>query len=396
MKIVFVIESLNCGGAEKSLITLLSLLNYSQYTVDLLLFRRGGMFEEMVPKEVNILDGMKYARFTWISWGALIVESLHTLKFNKLFARLTYLAKRRLSFTKKHNAQRYWESMGHLIDECPSTYDVAVAYNQGFATYFVAEKMSAKKKLAVVNIDYGAAGYDRRHDFRHYEQFEKILTDGEQCKKILQDTYPEFSSRVEIIHDINAPDMIRRMADGAGSFTDDYDGIRLLTISRLSLQKGYDIAMDACQKLKQKGLKFRWYVIGDGPLRRMIEESIKKLDIADAFILLGEKSNPYPYLKDCKIYVQTSKFEGFPIILVEARLLNKPIVTTNFTSASEQITHGKNGIVADMNGEAVCDGILALAGNESLMNDMVTCLKKEKKGNVEEVDAWNKLISAGV
>jgi glycosyltransferase involved in cell wall biosynthesis len=118
--------------------------------------------------------------------------------------------------------------------------------------------------------------------------------------------------------------------------------------------------------------------------------------LREDFVLLGAKLNPYPYLKNCTIYVQTSKFEGFGTTVVEARMLNKPIVTTNFDVVCEQIKDGKNGLIVEMNADAVCEGILKLVEDEGLVKSMVECLKKEKKGNVEEVKKWQNLIGVGV
>lgn len=396
MKVLFVLDSLRCGGAEKGLVTLLSLLDLSHYEADLLLFQRGGMFESMVPPQVKILDGLEYVRFTIVPFKTMVIESIRMREFKKIFARINNSVRQRVSLKKVHGAQTFWESMGHLIEPNPVHYDVAIAFSQGFPTYFVAEKIRAERKIAVVNTDYAAAGYDRDHDFQFYNKYDTIVVDGEHGKKIMQQTYPEFSKKIEVIYDIVEDGVIGRMTDAGESYNDGFDGIRLLTIGRLSPPKGYDIAMEACQILKEKGLKFRWYVLGEGPLQVEMEEYIKKKELRESFILLGAKLNPYPYLKDCTIYVQTSKFEGFGTTVVEARLLNKPIVTTNFEVVFEQITDRKNGLIVAMNADAVCEGILRLVKDEELMNSMVECLKKEKKGNIEEVEKWQNLIVSGV
>jgi glycosyltransferase involved in cell wall biosynthesis len=396
MKVLFVLDSLTCGGAEKSLVTLLSLIDYSKYDIDLLLFQRGGMFEEMVPQQVTILDGLEYARFTMASLNSVFSESVRTRDFKKLFARIKNSVRQRLSFKKVHSAQKFWESMGYLIDENPVQYDAAIAYSQGFPTYYVAEKVKAEKKFAMVNTDYLAAGYDRTHDFQFYNRYDTIVAVGENGKKIMQRTYPEFSKKIEVIYDILAPDVIGRMADAGRSYEDGYNGIRLLTIGRLSSPKGYDIAMEACRKLKDKGLKFRWYVLGEGSLRVQMEKYINKNELSENFVLLGARLNPYPYLKNCNIYVQTSKFEGFALTVAEARIFDKPIVTTNFDVVYEQINDGKNGLIVEMNADAVCKGILKLVEDEGLVKSMVECLKKEKKGNVEEFEKWQNLLGAGV
>ena len=392
IKVIFVLDSLRCGGAEKDLVTLLSLLDYSAYEVDLFLHQRGGIFEEVVPQEVTILDGLEYARFTVLPLSSLLFESVRTRDFKKLILRIKNSIRQRLSLKKVHGAQKFWESMGCLIDKNPVRYDAAIAFSQGFPTYYVAEKIQSDKKFAVVNIDYVAAGYDRNHDFPYYNKYNKIVVDSEKVKEIMQSAFPELSKNVEIINHILDPTFMERQAKLGESYQDGFDGVRLLTIGRLVAQKGYDIAMEACRKLKDKGLKFRWYVLGEGPLYAQMEEYIKKNELSENFILLGAKLNPYPYLKACDIYVQTSRFEGYGIALAEARMFNKPIVTTNFDVVYEQMKDGENGLIVEMNADAVCQGVLKLAGNNVLVKKIVENLKAEKKGNIDEVEKWQNLI----
>ena len=394
MKIAFVIDSLTCGGAEKSLVTLLSLMDYSACDIDLLLFQRGGMFEELVPEQVTIHSGTEFAPFALAPLSAVFFESIRSLDFRKFFARIKNSAWQRISLKKVHGAQKFWESMGYLMKENPVHYDVAIAYSQGFPTYYVAEKITADRKFALINTDYIAAGYDRNHDFPYYKKYEKIVAVGEYGKKMLQRLYPEFRNNIELIYEIVEPELIVRMAEIGESYDDGYTGLRLLTIGRLFPPKGYDIALEACRKLKEKGLKFRWYALGEGPLRGEIEEYIRQNGLTEEFILLGAKINPFPYLKDCNIYVQTSKFEGYGRTVAEARMFNKPIVSTNFDVVHEQIENGKNGLIVEMNSDAVCNGILTFIENETLVKSIVEHLKTEKKGNSEELEKWHNLLGA--
>ena len=135
-------------------------------------------------------------------------------------------------------------------------------------------------------------------------------------------------------------------------------------------------------------------MLGEGPLRAEMEEFIRQNGLTDEFVLLGAKINPFPYLKDCNIYVQTSKFEGYGRTVAEARMFNKPIVSTNFDVVHEQIENGKNGFIVEMNSEAVCNGILTLIENETLAKSIVERLKTEKKGNSEELEKWHNLLGA--
>ena len=182
------------------------------------------------------------------------------------------------------------------------------------------------------------------------------------------------------------------MANLENGYDDNFDGVRLLTIGRLANQKGYDMALEACKILKDKGIKFKWYALGKGPLKDEIEKYIKENELQGYFNLLGVKSNPYPYIKGADIYVQTSRFEGFGLAIAEARMLNIPVVTTEFDAVYNQMVQGKNGLVVDMDSQSIANGILKLINDEELRNSIVEYLKTEKKGNTEELEKFYELI----
>ena len=144
--------------------------------------------------------------------------------------------------------------------------------------------------------------------------------------------------------------------------------------------------------LKEKGIEFKWYSLGIGPLKDEIEKYIEDNNLKNHFKLLGVKANPYPFIKDCDIYVQTSRFEGFGIAIAEARMLNKPVVTTRFDAVYNQMKDRKNGLVVDMNSQGIVNGILEVINNKELTNEIISYLKTEKKGNTEELEKFYKLI----
>lgn len=391
--ILFVIDSLHCAGAEKSLTTLLSLLDYSKYDVDLQLFGYGGALEELVPKEVNILKPMEYIKFSSLSTKNAVIKSLKNMNFKMLSSRLKFsLAIRKNNYSNVQKARVYWQKVSNVIENSNKEYDIAISYAQGVPTFYVAEKVCAKKKLAWVNVSYKLEDEDRAFQERFYEKYNKIVAVSDSAKNIFLETFPKYTDKLEIIYDINDADFIKKMSEKGQSYNDNYTGLRILTIGRLANLKGYDIALESCKILKEKGVKFKWYSIGIGPLKEEIEKYIKDNNLENHFKLLGVKSNPYPFIKDCDIYVQTSKSEGFGIAIAEARMLNKPVVTTRFDAVYNQMKDRKNGLVVDMNSQGIVNGILELINNKKLTNEIISYLKTEKKGNTEELEKFYKLI----
>ena len=148
------------------------------------------------------------------------------------------------------------------------------------------------------------------------------------------------------------------------------------------------MAIDACKILVDKGYNIKWYAVGEGPYRTFMEEQIKKNNLEDRFILMGAKANPYPYMKAADVYVQTSRFEGYCLTLTEARILNKPCVTTEFECVYNQMIQEKNGLVVDMNSQAIADGIERMLNDDEFRNSVIDYLKTEKKGNTEEIELY--------
>ncbi|PFP29502.1 glycosyl transferase [Bacillus sp. AFS073361] len=393
-QLLFVIDSLDCAGAEKSLVTLLSLLDYTKHSVDLMLFGHGGELEELLPTEVKILKPLKYTEFAALDIKKAIKDSIKGVDFKMLSSRMKYsIGIRKKKYSNAQKARVFWQSVSNVIEKNSKEYDFAISYAQGIPTFYVAEKVRAKKKFAWVNVSYRLDKVEKDFQKKYYDEYNKIVAVSDTTKEIFLETFPAYSKKVEVIYDINNPEFIIKMADFGQGYKDNFDGIRILTIGRLAHQKGYDLALEACKKLKEKGIKFRWYALGKGPLIKEIEEKIIENNLSDHFVLLGVKSNPYPYIKNADIYVQTSRFEGFGIAIAEARMLNVPVVTTRFDAVYSQMIEGKNGLVVDMSSKAVYDGILKMINEIELRESIVDYLRVEKKGNIEEVEKFYNLIS---
>lgn len=387
--ILFVINSLGCGGAEKSLLSLLSLLDYDKYDVTLQMFSRGGMFEELLPPEVHVRKELDYTAFCSQS----MAKQMLSFDIRRIAARVRtslFLRSNAKKGSPLHDAQAYWKYSAAAYDPLPERYDVAIAWGQGTPTHFVAEKVQAQKKFAWVNADYENVGHNKDFDCKYYAAFTGIICVSDKLCLTLQKAFPEYAAKMTTIYDINNPATIFTMADQPCSLLNK-ENLTLVTVGRLVPQKGYDIAAKAAWLLKKRNVKFHWYVVGGGD-SAPIEKDIAQHGISDCFTLLGAKANPYPYMKAADIYVQTSKFEGYCLTLAEARMLNIPCVTTNFDVVYAQMIDGDNGLVVEMNAEAVADGIIRLATDQELYQHIKGYQIQEKKGNVEEIEKFYDLL----
>lgn len=393
-KLLFVIESLDVAGAEKSLVTLLSLLDFDKFDVDLRLFSYGNELEKLVPKEVNILPPLNYTTFTNKGMMNSLFISIKSKNMQMFLSRLKYSAAiRKKKYRNAQKARIYWQSVSRVIENQNKEYDIAISYAQGVPTFFVADKVKAKKKFAWVNVSYRLDEAEKNFQMKFYKHYDKVVAVSDSTKEVLLKTFPYLKDKINVIYDINDPILISNMANLKQSYKDNFDGIRILTIGRLANQKGYDIAIEACKKLKETGSNFKWYVLGKGPMEEELKKMISDNNLNDQFILLGVKSNPYPYIINADIYVQTSRFEGFGLAIAEARMLNIPVVTTKFDAVYNQMVDGKNGLVVDMDGESVYKGIMKYIEKPLLKESIINYLKEEKKGNMEELDKFYELIS---
>lgn len=135
----------------------------------------------------------------------------------------------------------------------------------------------------------------------------------------------------------------------------------------------------------------KWYCVGEGELRSRYEELIEEHDINDYYVLLGSDINPYPYFKECDLYVQPFKFEGYCLTLAEARVFNKPIVSTNFSGASEQLIDDETGLIVKYDEEELYEAIKKMIDREDIRNKFIDNLKKQKINNREGLEELYKL-----
>ena len=392
-KLLFVIDSLACAGAEKSLTTLLNLIDYKNYEVDLQLFAYGREFENLLPREVNLLNPLKYTIFTQksIKRNFISIRNIEDIKMLKARIKFSYTIRKK-KYTNAEEARLFWQINSNVIEESNIKYDIAISYAQGIPTFYVADKVNAEKKFAWVNTSYTLDKINKNFQKQFYKKYDNIVAVSDSARDIFIETFNEYKHKIKVIYDINDYNFISKMSNINKGYEDDFKGIKILTVGRLTMQKGYDLALDACKRLRDEGINFRWYALGRGPFENDMKQYIKSNNLEDNFKLLGVKSNPYPYIKNCDIYVQTSRYEGFGLAIAEARMLNKPVVTTEFDAVYNQMIQEKNGLVVKMNGEAIYKGIKRIIEDEKLKNNIVEYLKNEKKGNIEELNKFYELI----
>ncbi|HFF8989439.1 TPA: glycosyltransferase [Clostridium perfringens] len=388
--ILFMLINMNIGGTEKALINMLHELQKEKYKVTVLLLEKYGGFLDQIPDwvEVKYLSEYKNLKKYINEPPKKNVKELLSKKeyINAFNLFLSYCISK-----LKDDISYYYKYLLTDVSDLEEEYDIAVAYAgpMDFITYFVANKIRAKKRVQWIHFDISKIGFNKRFAENMYSKFDKIFVVSEEGKNKLNLLIPSLSDKTEVFFNIISSTLIKNMAENEEGFNDNYNGIRILTVGRLSREKGQDITISVLEKLIKQGYEVRWYCIGEGNMRKELEDMIKNKNLQDNYILLGSKRNPYPFMKECDIYVQSSRHEGYCLTLAEARCFNNPIITTNFTGANEQIRNEKTGLIVNFNQDEMYTAIKRIIKDRELRDSIGNNLGKELIDTSGEIEKFS-------
>lgn len=333
-RILIINNDLDIGGIQKSLIDFLKYLVNKGHKIDLVLWKKKGPLLEKVPASVNIIE-REYVN-TWRN----MAQEKNLFKKIKLFA--AYL---RFNFYAKI-IKKPWL----FYDKMQQHYNSVVAFSQnGYPRFYAIDNVSADKKyLWYHHGSYDSKGVTFKLDKKYYGKFNRLVTVSSANKQMLLRHFPEYSDKFFVVPNIvNVNEVILHSNEKVADFNKT-DGIfNFVTVSRFSKEKGIDLAINIATQLKKEGIKFRWYFIGEGDTFLEIREMIKQRKLEEVCILLGSKENPYPYMKQANLYIQTSYVESQSITIYEALALKKLIVTTNLPALNCALQYGKLGVLCN-------------------------------------------------
>lgn len=383
--ILFVINTMGVGGGEKALLELFRCMDPEQYEISLfVLTGQGELFKE-IPGYVHILN-KKYMPISVLDnpgktrLFTTVVKAM--LVRGTIFRRMGYLLSNLRDMIRKKEIRKdklMWKILSDGAQRLEKEYDLAVAYLEGGAAYYVASHVKAKKKAAFIHINYTQAGYSRRLDEDSYLRFDRLFTVSESVKEVFLSVYPECADRTVVLYNLLDRGKIIRRSMEEGGFPDDYDGFRILTVGRLVPQKALHLAVTAMKILKVSGKSFRWYVLGEGEMRKKLEEQIRNLGLEEDFILLGTVENPYPYYAQCDLYVHTACFEGKSIAIEEAQILGCAVLVTDYDGVREQVEDGVDGIICKPEASLLAQEILELVGSKNKLLEYGLAASRRKQ-----------------
>ena len=355
-KILIASYDLEIGGVERSLISMLNNFDYERYDVELLLYNHSGEFMPLILKDVKLLpENTKYKSIR-LGIGTLIKAGEYNLAFQRLRAKYGYEYRKDKSLDDTYQMQLMWKYCNPYFPKVEEEYDVAISYL--WPHNFVAEKVRAKKKIAWIHTDYSNISPDRNIDLEVWDKFDSIVGVSEKCVATFLKLYPSLKKKCVVVENITSPEFIRKMSEEQVSEEFEKDKFNLLTVARFSHAKGIDQGVEAIRLLRDRGIdNIKWYIVGYGRDENKIRELITRYSLEDMIEILGKKDNPYPYMKMCDLYMQPSRYEGKAVTVVEAQILAKPVLITNYPTAHSQVVDRVDGEICELSIEGIANGV---------------------------------------
>ncbi len=386
--VLIVIDMMELGGAQKSLISFLKSLEVSglsaRYEVDVIVGRPKGLFMSQFPSFVHVLPSPPELVWLGTPRGDELLSKHPSIRGHVGKLRWMITNKQRTLHRGLNEEQRMWVNWKMLVPALPKRYDAAISYMNGFPGYYVIDKVNAKRKILWIHNEYQKLGYDADFDRPYYAACDRVVTISDACVESFTHVFPEFADKTILLRNITlASDVLSKGARREAPEFEGTSALRILSVGRLAAQKQFDLAAQTAAALKARGVNALWLIVGDGPDRARLQAQIDESGLRESMKLIGQKANPYAYMARCDVFVQTSRFEGKSIVLDEAKLFGKPIVVTDYPTASDAIQDGRNGLICPMNAQKLADAIVRLAGDGALRERFAGELAGETDGDDE-------------
>lgn len=389
------------GGAENALLELFNQLDLEKHDVFLFVVTGQGELLSCLPKEVRLLNKKYYpiALYDKIGKAQLFITVLKAMVIpGNILKRIVYILNNLKNMIKQRRIQKdklFWKILSDGAQKLEQEYDLAIAYLEGGSAYYVASHVKAKKKVAFIHTNYNLSGYSRKLDENCYLKFDHIFTVSKSVKDHFLSVYPECQKRTEVFYNLIDREKILLKALEKGGFTDDYDGFRILTVGRLVPEKAYDVEIEAMKILKRSGKSFRWYVLGDGELRKKLEKQVYAYGLKKDFLFLGMVENPFPYYAQCDLYVHASYIEGKSIAIEEAQVLGCAILVSDYSGVREQVEDEVDGKICRLEPKTLAECILDFANDpqKRISYGNEASKKGKRKKNQTELNKLMTLLS---
>lgn len=359
-KIAVLVDSYNRGGVALALQAFLLHLPKERYDITLFIRNRNGKSMLPVPEGVRCADWLPERAFS---------------PGNKVRALLSW---------RNFGRKQVYET--RCCGMLPGEYDCAIAYQMisNPVTVMTLEKVRAKRKILWLHGKKNFRDRDLAFYDDLYSKADKIVCVSLETEERFRGLMPKSAENTVTIHNLyDIPHISAQAEAPAEGMNGHPDAVTLVSVGRISKEKGFDRVPEVARRLKEQGYRVHWYIVGDGDRRTELERSLEEQGVADCVHLLGHRDNPYPYVANCDLYVQPSYTEGFCTSTMEAKILCKPVVTTDVPGMREQFVSGENGLIVESSPDGIYDGIRQMLDAPELRERIVNSLRAEPVSNDE-------------
>lgn len=335
-KILFVQETLEGGGAEKVLVDILNNFDYEQFSVDLLLIRKSGIYLKNINCNVNLFYLYKKSKVNFIN---KVKDNIYKNFLIKNFSNLLFKSR----VNKK--------------------YDCVIAFLEGPSSQFVSKLKNNSKKILWVHSDLRRLRRLKLSEEKVvYSNSDKIICVSNEVKKGLNELYPDTTNKSQVIYNLIDTENIIRKSNEKIEF--EFRGINIIAVGRLIESKRFDLIIRAHKEVIDRGIDHNLIILGEGPLEENLIQLTKKLNVEESVKFLGFINNPYPYIKSSDVYIMASDYEGLPLVICEALTLKKIIISTKCTGPSELLCDGAGILVKCGEYEEIAEKIINVLTNQ--------------------------------
>lgn len=389
-KIIIVNNNMRVGGVQKSLYNLLWTLNdEEQYDITLLLFSKTGAYIESLPNNINIIScggSFRYMGESQKHFGSNIKDAVirgFLATVSRIFGRATAI---RLMLLRQPALKGNYDcAISFLHNGKPNSF-------YGGVQDYVLNCINAEKKIAFLHCDYRKSGSDNANNNRMMVKFDKIAACSDGCRKAFLSVLGELKEKCVTVKNCHLFEEIKEMANEDPL---DYDNtcINVITVARLSSEKGIERSIRAVAEAIARGCNVRFHIVGGGPKYGELVSFADEIGVYANVIFYGEQSNPYRYMKNADLLLLSSYHEAAPMVIDEARCLGIPVLTTETTSSEEMVTDVKCGWVCDNTQDALNEALCKIVSDIDSLFAMKNKLQNEEVNNEKAIAQFNKLIA---
>lgn len=384
-RVLFVVTYFDCGGTCRSLQNLLNMLNPSEYAVDVFGLVESGMYEKGMFNNCSIIPADRQLQLLYSRYSETKGITRKAAALLKIIDRIS---------GRRYNTALLKRAANKITAK--GNYDMVVAFSEGIVTKFLSF-VNHPNKVAWIHCDY--ANYHRLANYpdelQIYNSYKTIVCVSDYTKSTFTHIYPTLTKKTYSINNILDTEMMRNQAemDLPEGINFDSNVFNIVSVGRLDPVKRLSIIPEIARLIIDNGVKIKWWIVGpkggtDNEFRKLTEE-IEKKNLKDSVIYVGEQSNPYPFIKNANLLVNTSVSEACPYVINEAKVLGTPVVCTDFGSAAEFIEQDRTGVITSI--DTMADAILRFIKEPALKNIVEKNLTHFLYDNKGILDKFNNL-----